>query len=240
MTSLGWIASVVPFSYYARARNGALLVAMLFLACALSYTRAHAGAPAAAMPGYPISSARDLIVAMRTNDPAVQKAAKAVLERAEPAMIDELLRFGPTPGRRESAQKVVVAMGRKALPVLFSRMDDAEVGGAAASVMFRIIGPADAGRIPDLLACAREKPAVKNYCIQALIPASGPKAAPHTAALARALASEDPILRAFAATALGRIGKGAAAASPALRKALKDPVPEVRAQAKVALRKTGA
>lgn len=33
MTSLGWIASVVS-SYYARTRNGASLIAMLFLACA--------------------------------------------------------------------------------------------------------------------------------------------------------------------------------------------------------------
>lgn len=233
MTSLGWSA----FSYYARARNRALLAAMLFLACALSM-RVQAGV--SADTEYPVRDARELIAALRTAEPAAQKAAKAVLERADPAMIENLLRYGSTPGQREAGQKVVAAMGRKALPALFASLDDRDLAVPAASVLFRVLGPADAERIPDLLACAREKPAVKNYCIQSLIPVSSPKAAPHAAALAGALAAEDPLLRAFAATALGRIGRGAASAAPVLRKALKDSAPEVRAQAQAALRRVGA
>jgi hypothetical protein len=239
MTIRGWIASLSS-SYYARTRNSAWTAAsMLFLACALSYTRAQAGVTVGADAEFPVRDAREVIVAMRTDDPAAKKAVKAVLERADPAMVDMLLRYGRTPGEREVGQKVVVAMGRKALPAVFSYLGDPALAAPAASVMFRVLGPADADRIPELLACAAEKPAIKNYCIQSLVPVSSPKAAPHAAALAKALASADPFLKAFAATALGRIGKGAASAAPALRKALNDPAPEVQAQAKAALKRVG-
>lgn len=239
MTIRGWITPSTS-SYYARTRNGAWTAAsMLFLACALFYTRAQAGVTIGADAEYPVRNARELISAMRTEEPAAQKAAKAVLERADPAMIADLLSFARTPGEREAGQKVVAAMGRKAVPVLFASLGDSALALSAASVLFRVLSPADADRIPDLLACARVRPAVKNYCIQSLVPVSSPKAASHVAALAGALSSEDPFLRAFAATALGRIGRGAASAAPALRKALNDPAPEVRAQAKAALKRVG-
>jgi hypothetical protein len=212
---------------------------MLFLACALSYTRAQAGASIGPDAEFPVRDAREVIIALRTEDPAAQKAARAVLERADPGMIADLLSYGRNPGQREVGQKVVVEMGRKALPALFASLGDPALAGPAGSVLFRVIGPADADRIPDLLACAREKPKVKNYCIQSLVPVSSPKAARHAAALAGALVSEDPLLRAFAAMALGRIGRGAVSAAPALRKALSDPAPEVRTQAETALRRVG-
>jgi len=239
MTIRGWITPSTS-SYYARTRNGAWTAAsMLFLACALSYTRAQASVSIGPDAEFPVRDAHEVIIALRTETLAAQKAAKAVLERADPAMIVDLLTYGRTTAQREAGQKVVAAMGRKAVPTLFASLGDPAVAAPAAGVLFRVIGPADADRIPELLACAREKPAVKNYCIQSLVPVSSPKAASHAAALAGALSSEDPFLRAFAATALGRIGRGAASAAPALRKALNDPAPEVRAQAKAALKRVG-
>lgn len=57
MTSLGWIASVVS-SYYARTRNSALLVAMLFLACAASLCAQTASTAASAS----VEEARELSI----------------------------------------------------------------------------------------------------------------------------------------------------------------------------------
>ena len=67
MTSLGWSASSSP-SYYARTRNSALLLAMLFLACAPSYTRAQA--PAGARVVSSGRSASELVQALRQCDGA--------------------------------------------------------------------------------------------------------------------------------------------------------------------------
>jgi len=239
MSIRGWIASVVT-SYYARTRNGALLVAMLFLACALSYTRAHAGVSVGPDAEYPVRDARELIGALRSEDPAAQKTAKAMIERADAGMIGELLSYGRNPGQREIALKVVALMGSKAVPALFQALEDPESAAAAGSVLFRVLGPRDAGRIPELIKCAEGMPAAKNYCAQCLVKVAGPKAAGQVPALIKALDSADPVLRAFAAAALGTVGKGGASAAPALRTALKDSDAGVRDQAKAALRKVGA
>jgi hypothetical protein len=213
---------------------------MLSLACAASYARAGAPAtPFASDTEYPISGARELIVALRGEDPAAHKTAKAVLAAARPEMIIDLLRYGHRPAQREMAQKVVVMMGRKAVPTVFNLLSDRDYAGPAGSVLFRILASADAGRIPELLACANGVAEAKGYCAQALVKVSGPQAAPQTAVLAKALESSDPMVRTYAAAALGRIGRGAAAAAPILRKLLEDASPEVRAQAKKSLKRVG-
>lgn len=231
MTSLGWSASF----YYARTRNSAWIVAaMLFLACALTI-RAHAGATLAPGSEYPVRDARELIVAMRTNDPAAQKAAKAVLERAAPTMIEELLRYGATSGQRETAQKVMARMGSKTVPALLDLLKSPELRGRAGAVLFQVAGPESVARVPELLSCLRGMPEVSRYCGDTLIKVCGPKAAAHTSLLTKALADSDPLVRVYAATALGRIGAHAKSAVPALVKALGDGESAVRLRAAIAL-----
>lgn len=97
MTSLGWS---LP-SYYARTRNSALLVAMLYLACALSYTRAHAAAPEAKKParakadlrGTPAErlEAADAARFRRAGAPAAADLAPAIAREANPQVRYRLL-----------------------------------------------------------------------------------------------------------------------------------------------------
>jgi len=227
-----------PSAFCARARYRTLPLAMFCMACAWPVSASMVIPTSGAEPQ--IRNARELIVALRSEDPSVQRRAKAALRQADPEIVRALLVYGKTPGQHEMGQKVVALMQGKAVPALFGALGEAALAGPAGSVLFRVLGPADAARIPELLRCAQDLPAARNYCSQSLVQVSGPKAAAHAAALAKALSVEDPLLRASAAAALGRIGRGAAVAAPALRRALKDPVPAVRAQAKAALRRVGA
>ncbi|MBI5246628.1 MAG: hypothetical protein HY923_05560 [Elusimicrobia bacterium] len=214
---------------------------MLSLACAASYARAGVLAtPLAADTEYPIRDARELIIAMGTPEPGAQKASKAILERADPAMIENLLRYGRNPRRRDASRRAVVLMGRKAIDPLFALLGDAELGNQAGGPLFEILGPGDEGLIPALLDCARKLPAVKNYCLQAVFKLSGRKAAPYVHALASGLTDSDAAVRQYCSASLARVGKSAAAAAAALRKAAKDPDAGVREQARKALRRIGA
>lgn len=241
MPILGWSAS---FCSSARARYGMPQFAAFFMAFAVffasSYTRAQARVTLPADTEYPIHDAHALILAIRDEDPAAHKAAVAVLKAAKPEMIAQLLRYGSGPSQRETAQKVVVMMGRKATGAVFGLLKEPDCAAAAGSVLFRLLETADSDRIPDLIACAEGVPQAKGYCAQSLVKVSGPKAAAHAGALIKALQSSEPLVRSYAAAALGVIGRPAAAAAPALRKALKDSAPEVRVQAKTALGKIGA
>jgi len=235
MTILGWIASSYS-SYYARTRNSAWTAAsMLFLACALSHTRAQAGVTVGADAEYPVRDARELIGALRDPQPAAQKAAKAVLERADPAMIEDLLRYGRTSGQRETAQKVMAKMGPKVVPTLLGLLESPELRNRAGAALFQVAGPESVVLVPELLSCLRVKPEVSRYCGDTLIKVCGPKAAAHAPLLAKALTDSDPLVRVYAATALGRIGAHAKSAVPALVKALDDGESAVRLRAAVAL-----
>ncbi len=237
MTILGWSAS----DSCARARYRTLPLAALYLACALSYTRASAPAtPVGADTEYPIRDVRELLNALINEDPKAQKAAQAVIAAAKPETVIDLMRYGHRPAQQEMARRVVVKMGCKAVPTLMNLLGDKQYARHAGSVLFQVLEPADAGRIPDLIACAEGIPEAKGYCAQSIVKISGPAAAAHVPALTKALESGDPLVRAHAAAALGRIGKGAAAARPALTKLLNDAKPDVRAQAKAALKRVGA
>ncbi len=240
MTILGWISS--PYSsYYARTRNSAWTAAsMLFLACALSYTRAQAGVTVGADAEYPVRDAREVIAAMRDPQPAAQKAAKAVIERADPLLIEELLRYGLTNAQRERSQKIVAKMGSKAVPALLDLLGSPELGSQAGAVLFQVAGPESVSRVPELLNCLRGKPAVSRYCGDTMIKVCGPKAAGHTTLLSKTLADDDAVVRVYAAAALGRIGAPAKSAVPALIKALGDAESSVRLSAAAALGSMGA
>jgi hypothetical protein len=235
MSIFGWSASVS-----ARARYRTLPLAALYLACALSYTRASAPAKAVAADAeYPIAGVRDLLNALMSEDPKARKAADAIIDRAAPEMVIDLMRYGHRPSQQEMARRVVVRMGRKTVPTLMNLLGDKEYARHAGSVLFMVIEPSDADRIPELIACAQAIPEAKGYCAQSIVKVSGPKAAAHVPALAKALEASDPLVRVHAAVALGRVGKGAASARPALTKLLNDASPDVRAQAKTALKRVG-
>jgi hypothetical protein len=169
LTILGWSAS-----FFARARYRMLPLAALYLACALSYTRAQAPAHAepreAAQPaktfalpsagaaaGYEINDAQELIRALRLNRVDAQAAAKLVIERADPAMIDGLLRYASNGSRRERAQRVIARMGRKAVPILLERLGDEAVAVTAGGALYQVLGPADHERIPALIDCVERR-----------------------------------------------------------------------------------
>lgn len=238
MTIRGWIAPSIS-SYYARARNGAWTAAsMLFLACALSYTRAHAGVTVGPDAEYPVRDAREVIAAMRDPQPAAQKAAKAVLERADPLLIEELLRYGRTQSQREAAQMIVAKMGDKAVPALLPLLKSPDLRNRAGAALFLAAGPASAEHIPALLGCLHD-PAVNNYCGNTLVKISGPKTADRVPALSEALKDGDKTVRQYAAAALGQIGPKAHKAVPVLAAALTDAEPGVRLSAAQALGKIG-
>lgn len=238
MTILGWSASSIS-SYYARTRNSAWTAAsMLFLACALSYTRAHAGVTVGADAEYPVRDAREVIAAIRDPQPAAQKAAKAVLERADPAMIEELLRYGRTSAQRETGTKVVAKMGSKAVPALLALLRSSDLRNRAGAALFLAAGPDSAEHTPALLECLHD-PAVNNYCGNTLVKVMGPHSAGRVPTLREALKDSDKTVRLYAAAALGQIGPKAKGAVPGLIAALKDPEPEVRLTSIQALGKIG-
>lgn len=235
MTIRRWSAS----SYYARARISAWTAAsMLFLACALFYTRAHAGVTVGPDAEFPVRDAREVIIAVRTQTPAAQKAAKAVLERADPAMVEELLRYGRNPGQREQAQKTAGMMGPKAVPTLLSLLKSPELRNRAGAALFQVMGPESADRTPALLDCLHD-PAVNNYCGRTLVKIMGPKAGDQTPRLREALKDSDKTVRLYAAAAVGRVGPRAKGAVPELIGLLKDPDPEIRLNAVQALGQIG-
>ncbi|MCM2304952.1 MAG: HEAT repeat domain-containing protein [Elusimicrobia bacterium] len=187
---------------------------------------------------YPVRDARELLSAMRDPQPAAEKAVKAVLERADPLLIEELLRYGRTQGQRDAGLTAVAKMGPKAVPTLLALLKSPDLRNRAGAALFQAAGPSSAEHIPALLGCLHD-PAVNNYCGNTLVKISGPKTADRVPALSEALKDADKTVRQYAAAALGQIGPKAHGAVPALTAALKDAEPSVRLNAAQALGKVG-
>lgn len=227
-----------PSASHVRARYRTLIVSAFCMAHALSIrAQAPAQAPAAAVQ--PRTGA-ELISALRDRSPEVRAAAQKTLLAADKTLIAGILATGTNHRSREIAVKVVVRIGAKAVPALLGLLDDPQAGPLAGNALFQVIGAESSGRIPEMLACLRAKPAVARYCGEILVKLSGPKAASHAPLLAKALGDGDDSVRVYTAAALGRMGAGARAAVPALAKALADESSAVRLQAAKALGSMGA
>jgi hypothetical protein len=225
MTIRGWIAS----SYYARTRNSALLVAMLFLACAPSYTRAQA--PKAALP----QDAAGLVEAFYKPGAEHDALALAIVAKgvqAIPPLLDDAAR---KPRHERFNMHLIGQMGPKVLPVLLDLTNSPEHAPMAARALSTMVSPASGLPAARLIACVK-RPATKNDCGMALVRAVGPKSAAAAPALAELLRSSDRDERLYAAMALKQIGTRVSAASQALHAAVNDPDEEVKG---VARRATG-
>lgn len=226
MNLYGCVASV----FHARARYRMLpALAAFCMACASAVSAAG------------LSAGAEIVRGLRDPRPEVREQALQALTDGDPAvLVRQILETGRLPASKGRAANIVRKMGPRAIGPLFALLPDEKLGSAAGGLLFAMLTSEHPDRLPALLDCARNQPAVKNYCIQSLVRVAGPRAAAHAPALGAALASPDPLLRAYAAAALGAIGKGASAQAPALRAALKDPDAEVRRQARAALRRAGA
>lgn len=225
MTIRGWLAS----SYYARTRNSALLSAMLFLACVLSYTRAHA---------------QEATVAQRmetllSRDAAARVAAEKSLLAEGPAAVPGIVSVAAeTRHGRAIAAKLLPKMGVPATKALIGLLQDPELRSTSGALLFQTIGTDAHALAPSLLECLHD-PAVMNDCGGALVRAMSPHATAQVTLLIKALGDREPVVRAYAAGALGAIGPKAAAAAPALVAGLKSAEPGLRASAATALGRLG-
>lgn len=234
MPTLGRSAS----SYYARARNSARIsFAWLCLACALLSpaaltirARAQSAYPPAPHSEVSLKTPKELISALRSQDPATQKAAKAVMGRADKAMVAGLLVYG-VGARRDAGLKVVLRMGRPAIPAVLELLDDEQAGAAAGGALFQLLGAQDQERLPALAACAKKNPRAGVSCAMAAFKIAGPGASKHARDLGSCAREGEDEARVYCAAAAGKLGAGAAGALSDLLAALKDPHPGVRAQA---------
>jgi hypothetical protein len=225
MTIRGWLAS----SYYARTRNSALLVAMLFLACAPSYTRAQA--PAAALP----QDAAGLVEALHKPGYDRDAVVKALLAKkageAVPALLDDMIL---QPRRERFDQRLLTQLGAKALPALLDQTEDPSRARAAARMLAMTVVPSAGASAGRLIACAKRAD-TRSDCGMALVRSVGPKAASAAPAIAELLRSSDREERLYAVLALKQIGVKAPAAAAALRGAVNDPDPEIYGVARKAV-----
>ncbi|MBI2788068.1 MAG: HEAT repeat domain-containing protein [Elusimicrobia bacterium] len=237
MTSLGWIASSIA-SYYARTRNSAWTAAsMLFLACALSYTRAQAGVipDAAVVVSAKTMTPEELVRGLSDRDPGRRLAYRdETLARgaaAVPALVGEMRnRY-----HRERILQLIESIGDAAVPPLLGLLDDPVLGSQAGTALARTAKPASQTRIPDFLRCLKVENS-RNACGTALAKAAKGAQA-HLPAIVKTAKDGDPVVRTFACAAMGEVG-GGGAVEP-LMAALSDPVAIVRAAAAASLGRMG-
>lgn len=203
MTIRGWLAS----SYYARTRNSALLVAMLFLACAPSYTRAQAPArPAGSRVDLSSSKREERLQALEDLRLGRAQASSDTLWTAWETETDPLVKV-------RLLQALSLAEGGAAMTELTTVLryePAAMVRQAAAQELGRLA--ADSRAVTALLRALPEDsaPEVRYACALSLSLAAGPEA---VAGLDQASRDADPALRRQAAHALKRhVGAKAKAA----------------------------
>ena len=229
----GWSASSSS-SHYARTRNSAFLGAMLFLACAPSYTRAQAPTVSNAEgTGIP-----DLIVALRHPKPETRADARAALVKAGPKAVPALVAGIGSDRSREIMTQILREIGPRAVPELIVLLKSPELRIRAGAALFQVAGPGSADQTPALLDCLHD-PAVNNYCGTTMVKVMGPKAKGQVPRLRKALKDSDTTVRLYAAAALGQIGPMAQEAVPGLIVMLQDPEPAVRLNAVQSLGKVG-
>lgn len=226
MTILGWSASF-EFSYYARARNSAwIVVAMLFLACAPSYTRAQA--PAGARVASSGRSAAELVRALRTAQRGEIPALEAELLARGPEAVKPLIELIAAGKAKDRATIIIANLGVKAVAPLAALLPDPALRSAASLALAHAVGLHTAGRAEELLACITAYSEVKHSCGIALVRGMNPKQARWTGLLAKAMKSGDRDVRLYAALSLKQIGLAVPGVREALMTVVSDPDDEVR------------
>lgn len=213
---------------------------MLFLACALSHTRAHAGVSAIA-PDPAIAAAaksmtpEELVRGLSERNPSRRLAylneTRARGAAAVPALVGEMRnRY-----HRERILQLIESLGDAAMPPLLELLNDPVLGSQAGTALARASKPSSRARIPEFLRCLKIE-ASRNACGTALAKAAkGAKV--HLPAIAVAAKNSDSVVRAFACAAMGEVGGGEAVAT--LQAALGDPAASVRAAAAASLGRMG-
>ena len=217
MTSIGWSASTSS-SYYARTRNSALLVAMLFLAYAvpLCVPTARAQSLSDAKPAARRAAARALSASKADRD---VRTVRAALRREKDPLTRAVL-VGVLGVQRPD---------ESSLPDLEKAAKDSEavVRLEAAAALGRVPGARATADLSDLLALDPDAE-VRQMAALRLSGRSG-----GIDALAEAAGADaDPGVRVQAVHALG--GESAAKARTAVAKAKSDPHPDVKRMAKTA------
>lgn len=179
------------------------------------------------------------LAALLSSDEAVRAAAFQELGAGVPdTVIPALLGWMKGLGRNPAASEVVRRLGGRAVPALITKLKDPEVGNRAADLLFMTSGPEMSSEMPAVLDCAKD-PETGEICGRILVRLMSPKGGRYRSMLEEALKGKDPLVRVYAAGALGQLGAKGKAAVPALVEALKDPVPSVRWSAAVALGNIG-
>ncbi|TPW18818.1 MAG: HEAT-repeat-containing PBS lyase [Elusimicrobia bacterium] len=174
------------------------------------------------------------------NDPARRSAATQVLLRMGAPAVAPVLREARTERRERIAARLIAQMGDDGVAALVAALGDPESDLRAGSILFTVITPESARRIPELLECVARMPRVNHYCGTALVKIADARAGKHWSLLAERLGHPDADVRMYAAAALGRLGKSAKGAGKALTAALRDPEPRVRAAAAGSLGDVGS
>ncbi len=203
-----------------RARANVLLIASLILGGAL---------PVLA------DSVSDAIKSLHDRDPQVRVQSRDTLVKAGAKAVGPMV-AAMTNRNRLVLLSVMSRIGRPLVPALIEQLDNPEVRSQAGEALFQLISPADRVQIPVLVKCF-QKPEFASHCGRALDKIVDAQAQNQVPALTKALKSRDAGVRLYAVLVLSRIGRGAAAAKPALKLLSKDSDAEVRRAAKEALKK---
>lgn len=263
MTIRGWITS----SYYARTRNSAWIVAsMLFLAFAPSYTRAQAPvkieAPATGDPVQDVmrknreihaAAEKKLLAEGVSAVPRLLAAIRGEGSRKTVALV--IVKMGP-----QAVPALIALLGDEALALKAGSMlfnvigqdssaqipaliecvaSKPDVRNYCGTSMVKTMSPRAAAQVPALRkALLSPVPELRLYAAGALAQA-GAAGRPAVPELTGLLADAEPRVRLIAAQTLGKIG----GTSALVRKALsdlagrKDETPEIRREAKQAMRR---
>ena len=229
MTIRGWLAS----SYYARTQNSASLVAMLYLACAPSYTRAQA--PAGARTVSSGRSAAELAKALRVAKPGEVPALETELLAQGEAAVKPLIEILASSRGQDRIMAIIAHMGAKAPKPLVALLADDALRPTAARALAHAAGTSSADQAEELVACMSKYPDVKHSCGMALVRGMNPKQGRWVALLTKALKSGDRDERLYAALALKQISLKA----PGVRMGLMMVVSDSDAEVRQVVRSTG-
>ena len=222
MHILSWSASC----YYARPRSGALLVAMLVLACALSYTRAHAQAPAKI--SHSSRSAEEIVAALRKAKGAELAPLEQELLSKGGEAVKPMIALMSAKRGQDRIMVMIANLGEKAPPALVALLPDDKLRPMAARALAHAAGTYSGNQAAELLDCMNRWPEVLHYCGIALGRGMSPKQARWIPRFAAGLNSSNRNQRLYVVLALRQIGVKTPGVREALLTVVSDDDEEIR------------